>query len=62
MKLNDLKTILYSSRDNLQFAILYDIKTNEDIEKGAIDYIVANYGEKEVIRIEAIKNNLVITV
>ena len=62
MKLNDLKAILYSSRDNLQFAILYDIKTNEDIAKGSIDYIIANYGNLEVVRIEAIKNNLVITV
>lgn len=62
MKLKELKTILYSSRDNVQFAVIYDSKTNVDIAEGAIDNIVSDHGEKEVIRIEAYKNALIITV
>lgn len=62
MKLNELKSILYSNRGNTQFAILFDSKTNADIANGTIDNIVANYGEKEVIRIEAFENQLIITI
>ena len=63
MKLKELKTILYSTRNSVQFAIVYDSKTNTDIENGcAIDYAIQTYGDKEVIRIEAFKNNLLITV
>lgn len=61
MKLKELKSILYSSRDNVQFAIIYDSKTNEDIAEGNIDNIVSDHGEKEVKRIEAYKNMLIIT-
>lgn len=62
MKLKDLKAILYSSRGNVQLATLYDGDTDTDIESGTIDYIVANYGEKEVFHIEAFENQLIITV
>ena len=62
MKLKELKSILYSSRDNVQLAIVYDRKTNVDIDEGTIDNIVSDHGEKEVTRIEAYKNKLVITV
>lgn len=62
MKLNELKGILKSNRGCTQFAILYDSRTNADIATGTIDNIVANYGEKEVVRIEAFENQLIITV
>jgi hypothetical protein len=62
MKLNQLKTILRSCRGSVQFAILYDSQTNADIDNGSIDYIVEQYGEKEVKRIEAFENQLLITV
>ena len=62
MKLNELKSILYSNRGYTQFAILYDSKTNADISMGTIDNIVAEHGEKEVIRIEAFENQLLITI
>lgn len=62
MKLKDLKQILYSNRGSIQFAVMYDSKTNTDIERGTIDNIVANHGEKEVVRIEAFENQLIITV
>lgn len=63
MKLTELKSILYSSRGSVQFAILYDAKTNTDIENGcSIDCIVKNYGNKEVKQIEAFENQLIITI
>lgn len=63
MKLKDLKSVLYSSRGSVQFAILYDSKTNADIENGcSIDFAVENHGDKDVIRIEAFENKLLITV
>lgn len=62
MKLKELKTILYSNRGNIQFAILYDRNANADIETGSIDYIVEKYSEKEVKHIEAFENQLLITV
>lgn len=61
MKLNELSTILYSNRGEIQFAILYDSTTNTDVESGAIDYIVKKYGEKEVKQIGAFENQILIT-
>ena len=63
MKLKDLETVLYSSRGNIQFAIVYDSNKNADIENGcAIEYAVKKYGENEVEHIEAFENQLVITI
>lgn len=62
MKIKELKSVVFSSRDNIQFAILYDSKTNEDIADSTIEYIVEYYGDKEVKRIEAVENQLLITV
>lgn len=62
MKLKELKPVLRSNRGSVQFAILYDSKTNSDIESASIDYIVENYGDKDVIRIEAFENQLIVTV
>lgn len=63
MKLKDLKAVLYSNRGYTQCAIIYDSKTNTDIENGCtIDYAVQKHGDKEVIRIEAFENQLLITV
>ena len=62
MKLKDLKSVLSSPRGRLQLAILYDGNSGEDIADGPVDHIVHYYGEMEVVRIEAFKNELVITV
>lgn len=63
MKLKELKSILRSNRGTVQSAIVYDSKTNTDIENGcSIDYAVEQHGDKEVIRIEAFENQLLITV
>ena len=63
MKLIELKSVLYSNRGSVQFAIVFDSKTGTDIENGCtIDYAVQTHGDKEVIRIEAFENQLLITV
>lgn len=63
MKLNTLKPILFSSRGNIQFAIVYDSNKHADVENGcSIEYAVKNYGECEVKHIEAFENQLVITI
>lgn len=62
MKLKELKSVLYSNRGYIQHAILYDSKTNMDIATGTIDKIVKDYGEKEINRIEAFENQLLITI
>ena len=63
MKLKDLKSVLYSSIGSVQFAIVYDSKTNTVIENGySIDFAVEKHGDKDVIRIGAVENQLLITV
>ena len=63
MKLKDLKTILYSSRGGVQFAIVYDREKNADLENGcSIDYAVEKYGDRTVHHIEAFENQLIITI
>ena len=63
MKLNELKTVLYSDRGHIQFAIVYDSATNADIENGcSIEYAINQYGEKEIKHIQAFENQLVITI
>lgn len=62
MKLKELKSILFSTRGNIQFAIVYDREKCDDIDKGSIEYIVEQYKEKEVKHIEAYEDNLIITI
>jgi hypothetical protein len=63
MKLKDLKPVLYSSRGAVQFAIVYDQEKNTDLENGcAIDYAVEKYGDRTVRHIEALENQLLVTV
>ena len=62
MLLKDLKSVLCSRTGSIQFAIVYDSKTNTDIENGcSVEYAVKTHGEREVIRIEAFENQLLIT-
>lgn len=61
MKLKELKGVLRSTRGNVQVAIVYDSKKHADIESGcSIDYAVKTYGERELKRIEAYGDELVI--
>lgn len=63
MKLKELSGILYSNRDGIQSAIVYEQSTNTDLIDGcSIDYAVEEYAEREVKHIQAYKDKLVITV
>ena len=63
MKIKDLKSVLYSTTGSIQFAILYDSESNKDIVQGSsVDYIVHNYGDKELRHIQAFENQLILTI
>ena len=63
MKIKDLKSVLYSSTGSIQFAVLYDSELNKDIVQGSsIDYIVHNYGEKDLKHIQAFEDQLILTI
>lgn len=63
MKLNELKTVLHSNRGDVQKAVIYDMANGIDIEDDiAIDAAVKCYGDREVHRIEAAGDKLVVNV
>lgn len=63
MKIKDLKSIIYSKTGDIQFVIIYDWATNTDIaNECSMEYAICNYGDKEVKRITAYENNIVITI
>lgn len=63
MKLRDLKSVLYSDRGCIQFAIVYDHERHADIAAGcSVEYAVKEFGDKEVKQIGAFENQLLITV
>ena len=63
MKLKELASVMYSTRDKIQMAIVYDQTKNEDVELNcSIDYAIETYGEHEVKRIQAYGNYLIITI
>ena len=63
MKLKELKSILFSNRGDIQWAIVYDYTNNVDLtEECAIEYAIANYGDRIVHRISASDNLIIISV
>lgn len=61
MKLKDLADIIYSTRDFVVFAVVYDTTTRKDILSGCtVECAIEKYGEREVKRIIPEDNNLVI--
>lgn len=63
MKIKDLTPVLYSTRGSVQFAVVYDQEQNCDIASGcSIDHAVKEYGERELKRIEAVGDQLLLTV
>lgn len=61
MILRDLKGILYSNTGNIQFATVYDIDSDADLESGcSVEYAINHYGNMEVKRIQAYGNELII--
>ena len=54
MKLKELYSILRSRTGDIQFAIVYSLTTNKDLEYGcSVDYAIDHYGEYEVARIKS---------
>ena len=63
MKLKGLKSVLYSSRGSVQFVIVYDSEKDMDLENGCTaEAAIKNHGEKDVKRIQALDDLIVITV
>lgn len=63
MKLKDLSGIIRSTTGSLQFVIVYDITTNTDLENDcSAEYAMKTYGDREVQRIQAEGDQLVITI
>ena len=63
MKLKELKAILYSDTGFMHWAVVWDDTKKETIIEGcSVDYAVSNYGEREVERLYADNNYLVISV
>lgn len=51
MQIKDLKSILYSSRGQIIKAIIYDLRTGKDIDKGTIEQIYREYGDLYITNI-----------
>ena len=63
MKLRELSSILYSTRGNIQFCIVYDSEKRADIENGcSVEYAIDQHGDKTVKHLEAFEHQLLITV
>lgn len=61
MNLSELKDILKSGVGAVQFAIVYDMDEGECIASGcSVEYAVSHFGERNVKRISAHENYLVI--
>lgn len=64
MKLKDLKPILHSCYGGgIQYAVVWDVAACIAIVNGcSIEYAIANYGDREVVRISACEDKLVIDI
>ena len=62
MFLKNLKPVLHSNRGNVQMAVIWDSQTGSDLADGTIDFLVEEYGDLQVKRIEAQDNQLILTV
>lgn len=63
MKVNELKSALYSRAGDMQSVIIYSITEHKDIRNGcSAEYAIKNYGDKELLRIQADNNNVVLII
>lgn len=63
MRLGELKSVLYSSRGDIQSVIIYSRTERKDIINGcSAEYAVKNYGEKELLQIQAANNDIVLII
>ena len=63
MKINELKSVLYSRVGDIQSVIIYSRTEHKEIKKGcSAEYAIKNYGDKELLRIQADNNRIVLTI
>ncbi len=63
MKISDLSSIIYSKTGDIQFVIIYDYEKYTDLETNcSFEYARDRYGDREVKRITAYGDSLIITV
>lgn len=63
MRLEELKSVLYSIIDEIQWVIVYSGTERKDIVNGcSAEYAIKNYGEKELLRIQAYNNKVVLII
>lgn len=63
MKVNELKGVLFSRVGDIQSVIIYSITEHKDIRNGcSAEYAIKNYGEKELLRIQAYNDKIVLII
>ncbi len=63
MKLNELKNVLFSRVGDIQSVIIYSRTEHKEIKNGcSAEYAIKNYGEKELLRIQAANNSIVLII
>ncbi len=63
MKVNDLKDVLFSSIGDIQSVIIYSKTEHKEIEYGcSAEYAINNYSDKELLRIQAANNYVVLII
>lgn len=62
MKLNELKSILFSITGTILWCIVYDTGIQSDVAKGSAEYVIKNYGEHTIKRIYPFEGYLIIEI
>ena len=62
LKIKDLKAVCYSSHGRVQMVIVWDCVSRKDVALGAIEYVIKEFGELEIIRLLADENRLILEV
>ena len=63
MKVNELKSVLFSRVGDIQSVIIYSRTERKEIKNGcSAEYAIKNYGEKELLRIQAANNSIVLII
>ena len=57
MRFKELKSILHSNRERIQWAIVYDWANDKDLFRGSVKCAVENYGNYNVRRIYSCYEN-----
>ena len=62
MKIRDLKSVAYSSHGDIQWAVVYDYNSQQDLMHGSVECAIKEYGECELTRLQAHNDLLVLEV